>query len=1250
MKIAVSVIVFIISFCNVTIAQTELWGMTKQGGSNGGGIIFKTDSLGNNQVVEYNFDKIDGASPFYSSLVQAPDGNMYGLTSAGGEYLSGILFQYNPATNVYVKKVDFDGPLYGANPKGSLMIASNGKMYGVTTVGGLNNDGVLFEYDYVTNTMIKITDFDDIPFGRYPIGELVQAPDGKLYGTANGGLNGSGVIYQYDIATNSFAKKIDFDENTTGKNIYSKLTLGNDNKLYSVTMSGGSNNLGTLVKYDYTNNSLLKMIDFTDGGSIGGLLNASNGKLYGTIQNGGLYSRGTIFEYDPISTIFTVKKEFGYTDGAGLMCGLIEISNGILYGMSNAGGTSNLGTIFQYDITLDNLLTQYSFSVTDGKLPFGSLIKATNGKLYALTSEGGELNVGVLFQYDPLTNGYLKKLDFQTSLNGKSPNGSLVRASNGLLYGVTEEGGLNNLGVLFQYDQVNHVYTKLIDFANTSGANPNGSLIQATDGMLYGTCYTGAVFGSMGTIFQFNPNTYSLSTIYSIGASSMGQNPRGALVQASNGLFYGTTSYGGWYSKGTIFEFDPVSGIYIDKYNFIDAVGRAAIGSLIEAADGNLYGVTALGGALDQGTLFQYNYVNDVFTKKIDFSMLSSGRRPGIYASLTQATDGMIYGTTAYGGLNGYGILYKFDPDSSLLYDKINFNFIPDGSYPIAPMVQTSGGKLFGTTWAGGTNVNGGTLFQYNHSSNTTVKKIDFLNSNGFRPSSALIETSNHKQLSASVINPTLCVNNTLNVSYTVTGLYNMGNTISLELSDALGSFASAVVIKTISIVSNSTGMVSAHVPQSTPLGSGYRVRFKSSNPILIGNDNGTNITIYTLPFVTAVSNPSVICSGSFFDIIANGANDYVWDNFSTNDTLKHIFSSSGSYTVIGTDVNGCVNSATLTTLLDTTCQYVYPGDVNNDWEVSNLDVLELGLHYLQSGFPRSSISNIWQPNFANNWVDTLSNGKNLNHSDCDGSGIINNDDTLAIFNNYNLWRDYKPLLSPTVNPQLRIIPNQAAVAKGSWGTASIYLGDVSNPVNNINGIAFTIYFDHTLIEPNEIWIEYPNSFINSSNQNLHFRKLDFSNEYLYTATTHTLNNNVNGNGLIGILHYKIASSLTTDELLNIGMFQANQSNTSGAITSLTAGSGTLMAMGTSVGLMEELNGNIVSISPNPTNGLLTINSKTELEKIEVVSITGALLLSETPTNVSHTLHLENFANGIYFVNVYQNDRIVKREKIVLNK
>jgi hypothetical protein len=179
--------------------------------------------------------------------------------------------------------------------------------------------------------------------------------------------------------------------------------------------------------------------------------------------------------------------------------------------------------------------------------------------------------------------------------------------------------------------------------------------------------------------------------------------------------------------------------------------------------------------------------------------------------------------------------------------------------------------------------------------------------------------------------------------------------------------------------------------------------------------------------------------------------------------------------------------------------------------------------------------------------------------------------------------------------------------------------------------------------------MEYQNSFLDAG-QNLQFRKVDFTNGKLFTATTHTVNNNASGNGLIAKLHYQIKAALTSDQILNLGILQANQSDASGAIVPLTSGTATVQALVASVGLYESLNNNMVSISPNPSNGLLTINSKTELQKIEVVSITGTVLLSEFLTNISHTLHLDNFDNGIYFVNVYQNNRIVKRERVVLNK
>ncbi|MES2763371.1 MAG: T9SS type A sorting domain-containing protein [Bacteroidota bacterium] len=385
----------------------------------------------------------------------------------------------------------------------------------------------------------------------------------------------------------------------------------------------------------------------------------------------------------------------------------------------------------------------------------------------------------------------------------------------------------------------------------------------------------------------------------------------------------------------------------------------------------------------------------------------------------------------------------------------------------------------------------------------------------------------------------------------------------------------------------------------------------------------------------------SEVFAGAFSGIYSSTDNGNNWTSIGLSSVAApNAIEISDTLAVVATDSKGVWMK-----VID---RHVWPGDANSDGVADNLDVLELGLHYTQTGAPRATISNSWQPYFANSWSGTITNGKNLNHSDCNGDGTINDNDTLAIYNNYGLTHTFKPVETNTVNVQLSIIPDQSAVAKGTWGTASIYLGDATTSINNINGIAFTVDFDNTLIETNNIYIEYQNSFLDAG-QNLDFRKMDFTNSKIYTATTHTVSNNVSGYGKIATLHYQIKSTLTNDQVLNLAISQANRSNASGTIIPLTSGTSTLLAMGASVGL-QELNANTISISPNPTNGLLTINSTTQLQNIEVVSITGQVLLSETPSNVSHTLHLENFSNGIYFVNVYQNDHVVKREKIILSK
>ena len=166
-------------------AQTQLWSTTQNGGFYAnGGTIFKMDGSGNNQSVEFDFLVNDCKNPTYSDLIEASDGSFYAMSKFGGISNSGVLFQYNPVTNVYTKKIDFD-LTKGTYPEASLIQAIDGKLYGMTSQGGTNNVGVLFQFDPITNVYTKKLDFGNSLIGSFPLGSLIQASDGNLYGLTN---------------------------------------------------------------------------------------------------------------------------------------------------------------------------------------------------------------------------------------------------------------------------------------------------------------------------------------------------------------------------------------------------------------------------------------------------------------------------------------------------------------------------------------------------------------------------------------------------------------------------------------------------------------------------------------------------------------------------------------------------------------------------------------------------------------------------------------------------------------------------------------------------------------------------------------------------------------------------------------------------------------------------------------------------------------------------------------------------------
>ena len=249
-------------------------------------------------------------------------------------------------------------------------------------------------------------------------------------------------------------------------------------------------------------------------------------------------------------------------------------------------------------------------------------------------------------------------------------------------------------------------FTTLANFDNTNGANPTASLIQGTDGNLYGTTEIGGggnscfVQGGCGTIFKITP-TGTLTTLYIFCSQSNctdGISPYGGLVQGTDGNFYGTT-IGGGDGAGTVFKMTP-GGTLTTLHIFEENDGLSPMGTLVQGTDGNFYGTTNGGGANFEGSVF-------VMTPGGTLTMLASlgaeDEGGGPVAGLIQATDGNFYGTATRGG-NENGMVFKVTPTGTLttLYSFCSQSGCPDGRSPFAGLVQGADGNLYGASSSGG--------------------------------------------------------------------------------------------------------------------------------------------------------------------------------------------------------------------------------------------------------------------------------------------------------------------------------------------------------------------------------------------------------------------------------------------------------------------------------------------------------------------------------------------------------------------
>lgn len=342
---------------------------------------------------------------------------------------------------------------------------------------------------------------------------------------------------------------------------------------------------------------------------------------------GGKDGYGSVYKMDPDSTGLTVIHAFDMINDPenGYICGggIIQASDGALYGTTRYGGTSDAGTIFKVNVDGTGFQKLHDFTGGDGSDPHPGLIEGTDGVLYGMATTGGG-GLGSIFSIEKDGSNFevLQLLSYAT---GGSPRASLLQVSNGMLYGTGYQGGENDQGSLFRINTDGSGFEVLRHLGTTEGAYANGSLIEASDGMLYGTTTMGGESDN-GVIFKMSLDGSNYTLIHSFNGTE-GESPLSTLVEASNGFLFGTTFGGGANYGGTLFRInkDGSSFEVIRNYSYYDGGGALPDGGLIQAPDGKLFGITLLGGATEQGTIFQLNEDGSGYEEIHDYDSLTGG-------------------------------------------------------------------------------------------------------------------------------------------------------------------------------------------------------------------------------------------------------------------------------------------------------------------------------------------------------------------------------------------------------------------------------------------------------------------------------------------------------------------------------------------------------------------------------------------------------------------------------------------------
>jgi hypothetical protein len=356
-------------------------------------------------------------------------------------------------------------------------------------------------------------------------------------------------------------------------------------------------------------------------------------------------------------------------------------------------------------------------------------------------------------------------------------------------------------------------------------------------------------------------------------------------------------------------------------------------------------------------------------------------------------------------------------------------------------------------------------------------------------------------------------------------------------------------------------------------------------------------------------------------------------------------------------DANGCQIGDSVFVIQDTGCygDTVWPGDANADGVANIVDILPIGIAYGSTGPVRANATINWVGQVATDWGSSFVTGADYKHADCDGSGLVDQNDLSAILQNYGLTHSKGDgnTESLATNPAMTVDLTMDTVGLSTLITAQINLGDAINQAANVYGVTFSLNYDPALVDPSTVQVGYGNSWLGDATNNNDMVTLDKNFETygkIDIGMTRTNQANNSGMGEICAVDIFITDDLSGKQtafetlelfLSNVKIISYDETEIDVNLTSdsVVISDDPVLAVG-------EMTSESIQLYPNPNSGIIRIAGASQNYQIDIISVMGQRVYSNMITSDSN-IDISHLNNGVYLVNITNASGLIKTQKLI---